>query len=97
LPGTRRRVYARAVLFVTEEGVREVRLSRRERQLFMLLCEHPRRVVPREEIRWVIWGGYCNDDSDKELVRQLRRRLATAGVEGCVVSVRGLGYALRRG
>ena len=80
----------------TVHGV-ELSLTRRELELLSALAAHPGWVFPREHLLAEVWGVDA-DAIETRLVDQhvanLRRKLAEAGADGLVQTVRGLGYRL---
>jgi DNA-binding response OmpR family regulator len=80
---------------VTVEG-REVSLRRLEFELLAHLASEPERVFAKAELMHVVWG-YRSSGSSRTLdthASRLRRKLATAGAHGLVISVWGVGYRL---
>ena len=61
-------------------GRRPLPLSRRELDLLVALARRPERVLTREELHAVVWGGrYRTDDRSVDVyVRKLRAKLETA-------------------
>ncbi|MBM3676277.1 MAG: response regulator transcription factor [Actinobacteria bacterium] len=76
---------------------RELPLTRRELELLIALAAHPGWVYPRDHLLLEVWG-IDGDAVETRLVDQhvanLRRKLADAGADGIVQTVRGLGYRL---
>ena len=72
-------------------------LTRREFGLLAALAQHPGWVYTREHLLLEVWGIDA-DRIETRLVDQhvanLRRKLAAAGADGVVQTVRGLGYRL---
>jgi two-component system, OmpR family, response regulator len=78
---------------VVREG-RRVPLTRREFDLLLFLCEHPRRVFTRDQLLSQVWGyGWVGGSRTVDVhVRRLRSKL---GEERPVVrTVHGIGYRL---
>jgi DNA-binding response OmpR family regulator len=75
----------------------EVQLTRREYDLLAALARHPNWVYPRDYLLLEVWGVDA-ERIETRLVDQhisnLRRKLAAAGADGIVETVRGLGYRL---
>jgi DNA-binding response OmpR family regulator len=78
------------------DGV-ELQLTRREFALLAALAEHPGWVYTRDHLLLEVWGIDA-DRIETRLVDQhvanLRRKLAAAGADGLVQTVRGIGYRL---
>jgi DNA-binding winged helix-turn-helix (wHTH) protein len=78
---------------VLQDGV-PVPLTRREYDLFLFLCEHPRRVFSRAQLLRQVWG-YDMVGTERTVdvhVRRLRVKLADAA--RIIATVRGVGYRL---
>jgi DNA-binding response OmpR family regulator len=76
------------------EGV-EVALTRREFGLLEALVEHPGWVYSRDHLLLEVWGIDAERIETRlvdQHVANLRRKLASAGADGLVQTVRGLGY-----
>lgn len=75
----------------------EVTLTRRELELLIALADHPGWVYSRDHLLAEVWGIDA-DQVETRLVDQhvanVRRKLADAGGDGLVQTVRGLGYRL---
>src|SRR5918911_5315079 len=75
----------------------ELPLTRREFGLLAALAQHPGWVYTRDQLLLEVWGIDA-DRIETRLVDQhvanLRRRLAAAGADGLIQTVRGLGYRL---
>jgi two-component system response regulator AdeR len=81
---------------VTVDGV-EVALTRLEYRLLAALAEHPGWVYSRDHLLLEVWGidaGTIETRLVDQHVTNLRRKLAAAGADGLVHTVRGLGYRL---
>jgi DNA-binding response OmpR family regulator len=75
----------------------EVPLTRLEFGLLAALAEHPGWVYSRDHLLLVVWGidaGTIETRLVDQHVTNLRRKLAAAGADGLVRTVRGLGYSL---
>ncbi|MFF5227161.1 winged helix-turn-helix domain-containing protein [Dactylosporangium sp. NPDC000521] len=71
-----------------------VPLTRREYDLFLFLCEHPRRVFSRAQLLRQVWG-YDMVGTERTVdvhVRRLRVKLGEAA--RIIATVRGVGYRL---
>lgn len=78
-------------------GEVEVPLTRREFGLLAALAEHPGWVYPREHLLLEVWGIDAHDVETRlvdQHVANLRRKLAAAGADGILQTVRGVGYRL---
>ncbi|GAA2613103.1 hypothetical protein GCM10010399_49990 [Dactylosporangium fulvum] len=78
---------------VLQDGV-PVPLTRREYDLFLFLCEHPRRVFSRAQLLRQVWG-YDMVGTERTVdvhVRRLRVKLGDAA--RIIATVRGVGYRL---
>jgi DNA-binding response OmpR family regulator len=72
-----------------------VRMPMREMQLLQLLMTHADRVVTREQIRNVVWGGAAGSNSITVHIQRLRHRLGDDQVNPrLILTVRGVGYRL---
>jgi two-component system alkaline phosphatase synthesis response regulator PhoP len=76
---------------------REVRLSPREFDLLVYLCNQPGRVYSREEIERNVWGEDLPPSSNVVDVHiaNIRSKLRDAGGFGIIRTVRGIGYAIK--
>jgi DNA-binding response OmpR family regulator len=75
----------------------EVQLTRLEYGLLAALAEHPGWVYSRDHLLLQVWGidaGTIETRLVDQHVTNLRRKLAAAGADGLVHTVRGLGYRL---
>jgi DNA-binding response OmpR family regulator len=75
----------------------EVPLTRREFELLVALAGHPGWVYPRDHLLSEVWGidaAHVETRLVDQHVANLRRKLAEAGAEGLVETVRGVGYRL---
>jgi DNA-binding response OmpR family regulator len=90
-----------SVNLVTREvrrGDSTVELTAREFSLLEYLLRSPGRVVPRTQLLEHVWG-YDFDPSSNVVdvcVQRLRRKLDPSGDGGCIETVRGVGYRVRR-
>jgi DNA-binding response OmpR family regulator len=78
------------------DGV-EVPLTRREFGLLEALARHPGWVYARDHLLLEVWGIDAERIETRlvdQHVANLRRKLAAAGAETLVQTVRGLGYRL---
>jgi DNA-binding response OmpR family regulator len=78
---------------VLRDGV-PARLTRREYDLLVFLCEHPRRVFSRGQLLSQVWG-YDLVSGERTVdvhVRRLRVKLGERGP--LIATVRGVGYRL---
>ncbi|WP_433049622.1 winged helix-turn-helix domain-containing protein [Dactylosporangium sp. CS-033363] len=78
---------------VLQDGA-PVPLTRREYDLFLFLCEHPRRVFSRAQLLRQVWG-YDMVGTERTVdvhVRRLRVKLGDAA--RIIATVRGVGYRL---
>ncbi|GAA3451094.1 winged helix-turn-helix domain-containing protein [Dactylosporangium matsuzakiense] len=78
---------------VLQDGA-PVALTRREYDLFLFLCEHPRRVFSRAQLLRQVWG-YDMVGTERTVdvhVRRLRVKLGDAA--RIIATVRGVGYRL---
>jgi hypothetical protein len=92
-PGTPAlRVYL-ASRMVVHAGM-PVRLTRREYDLLVFLCEHPRRVFTRRQLMRQVWGHEMvgGERTVDVHVRRLRVKLGERGP--LIATVRGVGYRL---
>jgi DNA-binding response OmpR family regulator len=88
----------RATRRVTVRGF-PVALAAKEFELLAKLASEPLRVFTKEELLREVWGFVALGRTrtlDSHASR-LRRKLALAGAEGCVVNVWGVGYRLLAG
>ncbi|MFM9043965.1 MAG: response regulator transcription factor [bacterium] len=79
------------------KGERDVELTSREFELLAYLMRHPDQVLSRTQLLNGVWG-YDYDPGTNVLevyVGYLRKKLADAGEEGPIDTVRGAGYRLR--
>jgi two-component system, OmpR family, response regulator len=81
---------------VTANG-KPVRLTTKEFMLLELFLRHPGQVLSRDQITRQVWSGDFEGGSNvlEVHVRNIRRKLAEAGHEESVETVRGAGYRFR--
>lgn len=75
----------------------ELTLTKREYELLAALAAHPGWVYPRDHLLAEVWGIDASRIETRVVdqhVANLRRKLADAGADGLVHTVRGLGYKL---
>ncbi|MEV6931280.1 winged helix-turn-helix domain-containing protein [Dactylosporangium sp. NPDC051485] len=78
---------------VLQDGV-AVPLTRREYDLFLFLCEHPRRVFSRAQLLRQVWG-YDMVGTERTVDVHVRRlRVKLGGAARIIATVRGVGYRL---
>jgi two-component system response regulator MprA len=72
-------------------------LSPTEFNLMVYLLQHPRYVLPRQQILEQVWGyDFGGEDNVLDLyISYLRRKLEAGGETRLIQTVRGVGYALR--
>jgi DNA-binding response OmpR family regulator len=74
---------------------RPVRMPMREMRLLQLLMTHADRVVSRDQIRDVVWGGVPGSNTITVHVQRLRQRLGDDQDDPrMILTVRGVGYRL---
>lgn len=71
---------------------RPVRLTRREFDLLLFLCEHPRRVFRRDQLLAQVWGyDWMGGSRTVDVhIRRLRMKVGTSAI----ATVHGVGYRL---
>jgi DNA-binding winged helix-turn-helix (wHTH) protein len=74
---------------------REVELTSREFEIVMRLAEHPGWVLSAEQLCDEAEDADYSPESVSVHVSRLRHKLAAAGADGAVETVRGFGYRLR--
>lgn len=79
-------------------GGRELTLSQKETILLELLMRNVDQTVTRDMIAEVVWGTGYNDFTNliEVFVNRLRAKIARAGDEPLIATVRGAGYSMRR-
>lgn len=88
---------ARQLASVKRAGVlRPLDLAPVELKLLQCLVEEHNRVLSREQILHRVWGRDASVDvrTVDQNIKRLRRGLQPEGVDGCIKTVRGLGYRL---
>ena len=79
-----------------ERDGRRIDLTTREYELLLLLLQHPRQVLTREQILDRLWGDTSVDSNAIEVhIARLRDKLEANGEARLIQTVRGAGYALR--
>lgn len=80
-------------LSLSAEAV-EIKLGPTEFRLFHFLLSQPERTFSREQLLNHVWGRsvYLEERTVDVHVLRLRKLLQKAGIEKCLVTVRGLGY-----
>lgn len=74
---------------------REIEMSRIEFDLLALFLNEPLRAFDRNTIIDRVWGEWFSDDHVIDVtIGRLRRKLAQAGADGLIETVRGVGYRL---
>ena len=75
----------------------DVALSQKEYTLLLKLASEPDRVFTREQLLRDVWGypGFAPTRTVESHASRIRRKLESAGLEGWVVNVWGVGYKLR--
>lgn len=90
--GTSLRIYL-ASRMVLRDGV-PVRLTRREYDLLVFLCQHPQRVFSRGQLLRQVWG-YEMVSGERTVDVHVRRLRVKLGERGPVIAtIRGVGYRL---
>jgi two-component system response regulator MprA len=75
---------------------RRISLTAREYELLLLLLQHPRQVLTREQILDYVWHEIIIDSNAIEvLISRLRDKLESAGEARLLQTIHGAGYALR--
>jgi len=79
-------------------GGRDLSLSPKETILLELLMRHSGQTVTRAMIAEVVWGSGYNDFTNliEVFVNRLRQKLADAGGDSLIATIRGVGYSMRR-
>lgn len=83
----------RKTVFFKEE---QIQLTNREYQLFHLLLENNRQIVPRETIIDRVWGidQEVSQNNLDAFIRLIRKKVETIVRRKVIVNVRGIGYKL---
>jgi len=76
---------------------RTIELTMKEFELLKFLMQHPREVMPREQILENVWGYEFMGESNviEVYVRYLRLKLEEGDAKRVIQTVRGVGYVLR--
>ncbi|MBE9010447.1 response regulator transcription factor [Pseudanabaenaceae cyanobacterium LEGE 13415] len=76
---------------------RSIDLTMKEFELLKYLMEHPREVLPREQILENVWGyDFLGEPNVIEVyIRYLRLKIEDEGEKRLIQTVRGVGYVLR--
>jgi two-component system, OmpR family, manganese sensing response regulator len=79
-----------------ERGNQRVKLSKREFQLLEYMLRHPHQVLTHAQLEQALWALGAEPESNAlaKLVRRLRQRLESLGVDGWLETVYGMGYRL---
>ena len=77
---------------------RELNLSPKEAMLLELLMRNTEQTVTRAMIAETVWGSGYNDFTNliEVFVNRLRQKIASAGGESLIATLRGVGYSMRR-
>jgi two-component system response regulator MprA len=79
-----------------ERDGRRIDLTTREYELLLLLVQHPRQVLTREQILDRLWRDVNVDSNAIEVhIARLRDKLEAEGEPRLIQTIRGAGYALR--
>ena len=76
---------------------RELALTALEYRLLLPFAAHPGQVLTRGQLLEGIWdvaGNFVNDNTLTVYIKRLQEKLAAAGDEGRISTVRGLGYRM---
>ena len=76
---------------------KEMKLTRKERELFLLLVANTGEIIPRNVLLFSVWG-YCNEIRTRTLdlhIRRLRKKLGQYG-ERYIETIFGVGYCFQR-
>jgi DNA-binding response OmpR family regulator len=78
-------------------GERPVNLTAREFALLEVMARHAGQVLSRDRLIEAVWGVDFTSESNllEVYVRSLRRKLGEGMHDGCIETVRGVGYRLR--
>lgn len=81
---------------VSEDSVREVRLSEKEFEVLSLLMHHPEQVISKEQLISQVWGydSYVEDNNVEAYISFLRKKLRHLHSRAFIETVRGVGYLL---
>ncbi len=89
-----------AIALLDLNGIeKSVSLTAKEFQLLEYLMQNPDRILTHEQIRNRIWAFDSASASNvvAAQIRLLRKKLAEAGAENSIETIRGFGYRLNRG
>ncbi len=75
---------------------REVALTKKEEELFLLLFSNIDSTVTRKDIEIALWDGRDVGNSADVYVCHLKKKLEKLAGPGCLLAVRGQGYMLKR-
>ena len=77
-------------------GNTPVQTTLKEYNLLALLCENADKVLKRETIFEEVWGdGFIGETRTLDIhIKELRKKLAEAGSEAVIKTIRGVGYML---
>lgn len=81
---------------VSVEGA-DVPLTALEYRLLLTFAAHPGQVLTRGQLLSGLWdegGNFVNDNTLTVYIKRLREKLAEAGADGLIRTVRGMGYQL---
>lgn len=77
-------------------GQRRAELTPTEFGLLLTLIRHPRQVLTRTQLAEAVWGTQSPEAGALDVhIGHLRRKLESAGEPRLVITVRGVGFALR--
>ncbi|MDR1620061.1 MAG: response regulator transcription factor [Clostridiales bacterium] len=82
-----------------QAGQTRIELTKNELRIMQLLLSKKGAVVPREDIMLALWDSdsYIDDNTLTVNMNRLRKKLAGAGLGGCIHTRRGEGYMLNDG
>ena len=74
-------------------------LSKNEFQILRVLFEQSRSVVSRDTLMQELWNSevFIDDNTLSVNVARLRKRLGEMGLEGLILTKKGVGYMLGKG
>ena len=74
----------------------QLRITLKEHNLLCMLVENAQKVLRRESIFFEVWGeGFMGETRTLDIhIKQLRKKLAEAGSEASIQTIRGVGYML---
>ncbi len=81
---------------VTGPSLQEADLTKNEIQILKILCEHLGEVVSRDAIISALWDNqsFVDDNTLTVNMTRLKTKLESIGIEGAIVTKRGMGYQL---